>query len=89
MGFASKEVEVLYFLSCLNGLLSLFREILNKFGRGLLTVHEQLTVSRYFGDYKVNITNNTQERSYDKGLWRLSKRLSNLFELISGLTYLI
>lgn len=29
-----------------------FREILDKFGQGLLTVHEQLTVSRYFGDHK-------------------------------------
>jgi len=29
-----------------------FREILQQFGKGLLTVHEQLTVSRYFGDSK-------------------------------------
>ena len=58
----------------------LYREILSKFGQGLLTVHEQLTVSRYFGDYKVNITNNTQERWYDTGLGRLSKPLLTLFE---------
>ena len=29
-------------------------------------MHEQLTVSRYFGDYKVNIINSARELSYDK-----------------------
>lgn len=67
----------------------LYREILDKFGRGLLTVHEQLTVSRYFADYKVNITNSTQEMLYDKVLGSLGKPLSNLFELITGVTYLV
>ena len=69
----------------------LCREILNKFGQGLLTVHEQLTVSRYFGDYKVNITNSTKklERSYDEGLGSFSKPLTTLFELITGVTYIV
>ena len=48
------------------GLRFLYREILDKFGQGLLTVHEQLTVSRYFGDHKVNIINSTEETLYDK-----------------------
>ena len=52
-------------------------------------MHEQLTVSRYFGDYKVNITNSTQEMLYDKVLGSLGKPLSNLFELITGVTYLV
>ena len=37
-------------------LFSLYRAILEKFGQGLLTVHEQLTVCRYFGDYKVRLS---------------------------------
>ena len=71
------------------GLLLLYREILDKFGQGLLTVHEQLTVSRYFGDYKVNITNSTQESSFDEVLGSLGKPLSTLFKLITDAIFLI